>query len=162
MKTVAALILFTLILAVFAPAFAQPFEVDRIILVNSTEREGRIISVDAADIQFQENPRGKTKLIPLAEVRQVTWANGQVTNWSVVEDPLLGEYPGDERFVRTSGRHRRDDLELSRGEVTYNAFGRGIMAGSIATFFTSDADEKKMAFAAGFLAHFSISLYAGW
>ncbi len=162
MKTTAAFLMFTLILAVQVPAFAQPFDVDRIILVNSTEREGRIISIDAADIQFQENPRGKTKLIPLAEVRQVAWANGQVTNWSVVEDPLPGENPGSEQFVRTSGRYRRDDLELSRREVTYNAFGRGVMAGSIATFFTSDGDEKKIAFAAGFLAHFSISLYAGW
>ncbi len=144
-----------------APLSAQPYELDRLILVDESVREGRIVSVDAADIQFQEDPRGKTKLIPLAEVRQIAWANGQISNRSVVEDPLLGEAPGG-LLVRSSGRFRRDDLELSRGEITYNAFGRGIMAGSIATFFTSDPQEKKIAFVAGFAAHFGLSLCVGW
>lgn len=161
MRIVVASIICFVSLAGVAPLSAQPYEYDRLVLVDASEREGRVISVDASDIQFQEDPRGKTKLIPIAEVRQIFWANGQISNRSVVEDPLLGEAQGGP-LVRSSGRFRRDDLELSRGEITYNAFGRGIMAGAIATFFTSDPEEKKVAFLAGFAAHFGISLYVGW
>lgn len=143
------------------PAAAGPFEVDTIVLVDSTEREGRVVAVDESDIQFQEDPRGKTRLIPLAEVRKIVWANGQESVHAVIDDPLPGDVPQG-ALVRSSARFRRDDLELSRWEVSYNAFGRGVMAGAIATFFTSDPEQKKIAFAVGFVAHFGISLYTGW
>ncbi len=146
----------------FSPAAArEPYIPDTLIFADSSEREGRIVSIDGADIQFQEDPRGRTKLIPLAEVRRIVWASGGESLHPVVQDPLSGEIPGFRR-ARSSARFRRDDLELSRGEVAYNAFGRGVMVGAVATFFTSDGDEKKVAFAAGFLLQFGISFFAGW
>ncbi len=143
------------------PVWAGDLGVDAITLADLSEKKGRVLSIDSADLVFLEKGAGESRLLPLAEVREIRWSTGEVENFLIVDDPLGGKMDSPSS-LRASGRFRRDDLELSRGEVTYYAFGKGVMAGALATFFTSDGDEKKLAFGLGFLAHFSLSLYMGW
>ncbi|MFH1681996.1 MAG: hypothetical protein ABIH26_15310 [Candidatus Eisenbacteria bacterium] len=135
---------------------------DRVVLANQTVHVGRILSLDATDLLIQENRRDASRLLPLAEVREIRWGDGSVRVLHPIEDPDLDGADLTGASLRSSPYIRAEDLVLTRREVVMNALPRGVLAGAVATFCTRDGDGKKIAFAAGFLVQFGISLHMGW
>lgn len=142
-------------------AVAQEVKGDQILLADLSWRGGTIIAIDAADLQLQKSPGEKTEMIPLAEVREIRWANGRTQEFPIVQDPYEN-VDLSAKSLRSSTLFRKDDLELSRGEVLNNAWGRGLIAGTLFTLFGDDASSKKWAFLTGFSLQFGLSFYMGW
>ncbi|RPJ45292.1 MAG: hypothetical protein EHM19_05555 [Candidatus Latescibacterota bacterium] len=135
---------------------------DALILADRTVRTGTVLSLDATDLMFQGKERSSLRLIPLAEVREIRFGNGDVRLFQPIEDPNLDSLAAEDAAFRSSPYVRAEDLVLSRREVLLNALPRGILVGTVATLFTTDGDAKKAAFAAGFLVQFGISVAIGW
>lgn len=156
-------ILFGLILLLTPACSADSTqESDTVVMADLRVRSGRILSINATDLLLQENPRSNARMIPLAEVKQIKWRNGDSRLFHPAQDPLSTDPESLPYALRSSGYFRHDDLVLSRGEILESAFLRGLLAGTVATFFGSDGDEKKIAFGIGFTANFCFSLYLGW
>jgi hypothetical protein len=158
------LVLALALLAAAAPGLAETRKpsLDRVILADQTVRIGRILTLDATDLAIREDQRGASRLLPLAEVREIRWSDGSVRLFHPIEDPDPNAPDLSATPLRSSPHIRPEDLVLTRGEVVRNAIPRGVLAGTVATFCTTDADGKKIAFAAGFLLQFGISLALGW
>jgi hypothetical protein len=151
-----------LLLLLSAPAAAEEWSEVTLQMADQTERSGRLVAWTGTDVLLQESSRSTARMVPLAEVREMRFLDGTVRTYSVAADPLLeGEEP-PATTVRSSGHFRSEDLVLTRDEMAQNAIVRGILAGTVATFFTSDGDQKKIAFGAGFLLQFGVSLAIGW
>jgi hypothetical protein len=150
-----------LVCSSFAPAEEEAPAVDHVVLADRTVRAGSILSLDATDLVLREERRGGPRMIPLAEVREIRFRNGEVRLYSPIEDPDP-KAAAEESKLRSSPFIRPEDLVLTRSEVMLNALPRGILAGTVATFFTTDGDQKRIAFGAGFLLQFAVSAALGW
>jgi hypothetical protein len=135
---------------------------DQVVLASQTIHVGTVLSLDETDLMFQAGRRGTLRMIPLAEVREIRFDGGEVRVFHPIEDPNPDEAFTGDANLRSSPYIRAEDLVLSRREVIENALPRGILAGTVATLFTTDGETKKVAFAAGFLVQFGISLAIGW
>ena len=149
------------LLAAAVSAAAPPGDpaVDRVVLFDHSIRSGRVVSFDATDLLFQEHRTEWSRMIPLAEVREIRWADGSVHAGAPVGDILAGD--GKWSAIRSSPYVSREDLELTKKEAAWNSIPRGIAIGTLATLF-ADGGDKKIAFGAGFTLQFGLSFLMGW
>ncbi len=161
-KTGFAMVLLPLFAAAVSAA-APPGDpaVDRVVLFDRSVRSGRVVSFDATDLLFQEHRTERARMIPLAEVREIRWADGSVHAGAPVDDLLAGEKDGKWSAIRSSPYVSREDLVLTKRKVAWNSIPRGIAIGTLATLF-ADGDDKMIAFGAGFTLQFGLSFMMGW
>ncbi len=145
-----------------APAVAGEWTEVTLQMADQTERSGRLVAWTGTDVLLQESSRSTARMVPLAEVREMRFPDGTVRTYPIAADPLLESDDLPASTLRSTTRFRSEDLVLTREEMAQNAILRGILAGTVATFFTTDGDQKKIAFGAGFLLQFGVSLALGW
>lgn len=155
-----AALLFSLIAG--APLAAPAEGPAEVRFVDESVRTGRVLSLDATDLVLQEDTRATPRLIPLAEVRAIAWADGRVDAYAPIENPDVDGTGHGGSAIRSGPWVSRDDLVLTRGESAWRSVPRGIVIGTLATLFVDGADQKKLAFVAGFGLQFGVSLAMGW